>query len=110
MVKIHGQQKKAIEEYHEEITKSKQPIETLASIIKAEKRTVINYIQTGLIVILIILVIMAQIQGKYIQNEIQVIETCQGEIIGGNTTWQEQITNNQYQEILIPNLKSENTT
>ena len=53
--RILGQDEETMKEYVKTIKKNKDPVFEMAKIIKQEKRTIINYIQTGLLIILVIL-------------------------------------------------------
>lgn len=77
----HGQRRTAMKEYLKEINNSKDKEAELAKIIKSEKRTIINTIQTILMIIILIGIIWLQIQGKYTNT--QIIEICNGAIING---------------------------
>jgi hypothetical protein len=76
---LKAHHKRAMKEYLDIIdTKNTEDekVEVLGKIIKSEQRTVLNIVQTALIVIMLLVVIGAQIEGYYARKDVQIVNLC----------------------------------
>ena len=88
-IKMRDGQKALMKDYLKEIDEPEDNEArgvALFRIIKAEKRTPMEVINGILTTGLIILLVLAIIQGRYILNEVKVVETCQGRPVDDNIT------------------------